>query len=121
MITHQILNAQVRQGVWHAAVSGAGDQAPDLKVMHLGQEVPGLSATFDTDESMWHLTLPIPKDLVTDGVQTFVIQDDAQHTLSSFSLIIGEPAAENLQTEIALLRNELEVLKMAFRRHCAES
>ena len=36
-------------------------------------------------------------------------------------LVAGDALAYDLRTEIALLREELDLLKRAFRRHCLET
>lgn len=40
--------------------------------------------------------------------------------LDRITLMSGAPLDEDIRAEVALLRDELEMLKRAFRRHCAE-
>jgi hypothetical protein len=55
-------------------------------------------------------------------VQTFLITDTAtDETLNSFSLLSGDALAGDSRAEITLLREELDMLKGAFRRHCVET
>ena len=121
MASYQFINAQIKDGVWQGDLTGAGQETPDLQVTHLGQVIDGLSVVHDATHDTWRVRLPLPSNLICDGVQTFLLHDSTGATLTSFSLIVGEPLAEDLHAEIALLRGELEVLKSAFRRHCAES
>ena len=41
--------------------------------------------------------------------------------LDRITLMAGAALDEDIRAEIALLRDELELLKSAFRRHCAET
>ena len=41
--------------------------------------------------------------------------------ISTFSLLAGDLLDHDLRAEISLLRAELDMLKRAFRRHCAET
>lgn len=121
MGTPTFINTQIKAGVWQGDLAGASDTTPALQVMHLGNRLDGLTATYDTTHSVWRVRVQIPTELINDGVQTFAITDAAGITLSSFSLVAGEPLADDLRAEIALLRGELEMLKKAFRHHCAEN
>jgi hypothetical protein len=41
--------------------------------------------------------------------------------LDRITLMAGSALQEDIRGEMALLRDELEMLKRAFRRHCAET
>ena len=96
---------------------------PELTAFHLEKEVGELSISEDsTLDKTWHVRLRIPADVLTDGVQTFLIADTkTDRTLDSFTIITGEPLDDDLRAEIDLLRAELDMLKKAFRRHCLET
>ncbi len=121
MTSYQFINTQIKDGIWQGNLTGAGPQTPDLHVTHLGEVIDGVTYEHDTAHDTWRVRFPLPSHLICDGVQTFVVKDGTGVTLTSFSLVVGEPLADDLRAEIALLRGELEVLKTAFRRHCAES
>ncbi len=109
------------EGRWHGVLTGP-DEAPDLRVSHLDAEVAGLTLTPRPDGDGWEVTVPIPADLIADGVQTFVIAERATgRTLAHFALMAGEALAEDIRAEMDLLRAELDMLKRAFRRHCLET
>ena len=107
----------ITEGVWHGVLEtdGGDDHAPDLVATHQGEEIAGLSVTAE----------PFVRVVLGEkwlGVQTFVLAErDGGRVLGSFALVAGEPLAEDLRAEIALLRAELDMLKRAFRRHCLES
>ena len=109
-------------GVWTGALSGApaGDP-PRLRLLHEATELaaPRLTAR---DDGSWLVEAEIPSDRLSDGVQTFIIAgpDDAA-ALVSVSFLCGEAMAGDIRAEMDLLRDELDMLKRAFRRHCVET
>lgn len=108
-------------GVWEGELTGVvGDEAPTLGVTHLTKPVEGLAIT--QEDGRWFVRVPVPVDLIADGVQTFVISDtQSGDTLASFTLLAGEALSEDIRAEMNLLRAELDMLKRAFRRHCLET
>ena len=111
------------EGVWEGVLASAeqNDAAPEIEVTHLQQPLDGVEVTAGPDGD-WVLRVPVPADRIADGVQTFVIRDRTSGTvLDSFSLVAGDALAYDLRAEIALLREELDLLKRAFRRHCLET
>lgn len=115
----KIVNARIKGGVWHGVVIG-GTGAPDLEVRHLDQPVAGVDVALGDAGHV--LSVPIPTDRISDGVQTFVIFDRSSDTaIGDFTLIAGEALSEDMRAEIELLRAELDMLKRAFRRHCVET
>lgn len=121
MDTPTFINTQIKAGVWQGDLTGAGDTTPELKAMHLGNTLDDLTVTHNSNHDVWQVRLPIPAALINDGVQTFAIRDAAGTTLTSFSLVAGEPLGDDLRAEIALLRGELELLKKAFRQRRADT
>jgi len=109
---------RMRAGHWEAICHQ--EAAPDLEVLHLGQVLDGLTVTGSAEE--WQISQPIPAELLSDGVLSFVVRDCASGAeVAHFTIVAGEPLADDLRAEIELLRAELDLLKQAFRRHCAES
>ena len=116
-----LTKTKMTSGIWRGVVSGAST-TPRLSVTHLNREVPGLSVLETKEDGMWLVQIPIPTELIADGVQTLVISDeDTGAHLDSISLIAGEALADDLRAEVDLLRAELDMLKRAFRRHCVET
>ena len=70
----------------------------------------------------WDIVATIPAVSINEGIQTYILCDGATgETLDSFAVVTGEPLQEDLRSEIALIRAELDMLKRAFRRHVVES
>jgi hypothetical protein len=106
-------------GTWEGVLSAPGDTPPRLAATHLGQAIDGVTLTPLTG-GQWAVRVPVPPEAIADGVQTIVIAEaDSGTSLASFTLVAGDPLAEDLRAEIALLRAELDMLKQAFRRHAA--
>lgn len=116
----KIINAQLRAGLWQAEIAGTAEQPPQISVQHEGVILDGVTLDYDAQRAHWRIAFPIPADAITDGVQTFVVCGEDHETLAHFSVLSGDSASKDLRAEIDLLRNELEVLKAAFRRHCAK-
>lgn len=102
---------------------GKGNPTPRIEMIHLGEVVGSVSVEpVGTDGDNWEVTADIPKEFLIDGVQTFLFVFAGQtEILDRFSIVTGEPLEEDLRAEIQLLREELDMLKRAFRRHCIET
>lgn len=120
-LTKTRIQAGVYEGVLKADTDSGG--APDIGAYFSEQPVGELSVEADPAlDATWHVRLTLPADVLTDGVQTFVLVDNATDAkLDSFTIITGEPLDDDLRGEIDLLRAELDMLKKAFRRHCVET
>jgi hypothetical protein len=119
-----LTKTRLSNGVWEGIITGnAGSIArPSIVVMHLDQPVEQIDVAEGPDDGQWTLKVSIPAHAIADGVQTFVIYDSADDSkLAHFSLVAGDPLADDIRSEIELLRAELDMLKRAFRRHCVEA
>lgn len=118
-----LTHTRIQAGVWEGILTAAGDkaQAPSLKLYHKGAELSEPSVE-PAEPGAWAVRVPIPPAALSDGVQTFVIQDaESQETLAHFDVAVGEALEDDLRGELELLRAELDLLKRAFRRHCLET
>lgn len=109
-------------GVWTGILTGhPGDDVPALTLSHKGEPLTGLTCARQ-DDGTWRVDVNVPVDRIADGVQTFVVTDTGSGTtLASFALLAGEALSEDIRAEMDLLRDELDMLKRAFRRHCLET
>jgi hypothetical protein len=121
--TLTLAKTRLIEGAWEGVLTGAsGDEPPDLSVTHFETPVDGVTLDKLPDGSGWRVRVPIPPEVISDGVQTFVIRAaGSEETLDSFSILAGEALSEDIRAEIELLRAELDMLKRAFRRHCLET
>ncbi len=118
-------NARLREGVWQAvlvAPEGA-TSVPEVEVIHLGKPLDNVRLHADPEmASVWTLTVPVPVELLSDGVQTFLVKEKGSNdTLARFAISAGVPLEQDVMAEMALLRAELDLLKQAFRRHHADA
>lgn len=118
----QLTKTRIHAGVWEGVLTGAAT-VPEIEVTHMAQPLDGLHMREDPKEAgQYLLQVPIPVELLSEGVQTFVISDKASgERLASFSIVTGQPMEEDFRAEMDLLRAELDMLKKAFRRHCVET
>lgn len=120
----KLVQTRIRAGVWEGVLTGAGSgvgAAPQLEALHQERKLPGLTvAAVPGREGDFQVRVPIPPEVLSEGVQTFLIRrgDD---TLAHFTIITGVAMEDDLRAEIDLLRAELDMLKRAFRRHCLET
>lgn len=117
-----LTKTRIRGGVWEGVLTGAG-ATPALQVILQDAVLPGLSLLpIETRPGDYAVRVPIPADVLTEGVQTFVIRDKTSgEKLTHFTVITGVAMEDDIRAEVDLLRAELDMLKRAFRRHCLET
>jgi len=122
MIEKRLTKTRIRAGVWEGVLSG-GDVLPRLEVLLLERPISGVVVEPVIGRAgEWAVRVPIPADVLTEGVQTFVIRETGGgETLAHFTIITGVAMEDDMRAEVDLLRQELDMLKRAFRRHCLET
>ena len=118
----KLVKTRLRAGIWEGVLSGVSGQ-PLLEVLHLESPVAGTQVTEIPDRpGDWALRVPIPVEVLSEGVQTFLIRDAVTtEKLGHFTIITGVAMEHDIRAEIDLLPAELDMLKRAFRRHCLET
>ncbi len=112
------------EGVWEGVITRESDGAdsPQIEVTHLQTPIEGVEVTDNPEDKGWVLRIPIPAEVIGDGVQTFLINDGVTgETVGDFAVMAGEALGYDIRVELSLLREELDLLKRAFRRHCLET
>lgn len=122
MMEQRLTKTRIRAGVWEGVLSGS-EAAPKLEVLLLEQPVPGVVVEpVPGRPGEWAVRVPIPADALSEGVQTFLIRTvGTTETLAHFTVITGVAMEDDMRAEVDLLRQELDMLKRAFRRHCLET
>jgi hypothetical protein len=117
-----LTKTRIQAGIWEGVLTGA-EQRPEIEVNHMAQPIGGANLREDPQTPGQYLVqVPIPAELLSEGVQTFVITDkNTDERLASFTIVTGQPVDEDFRAEVELLRAELDMLKRAFRRHCVET
>jgi len=116
---------QIVNGVYEGVYASQNNETspPSIILTYLGETLGDITAEpLDELEGTWQLRCNIPPEAISDGIQTFLLcNKDDDTVLDSFSIVAGEPLDDDLRNEINLLREELDMLKRAFRRHCVET
>lgn len=116
---------RLAEGVWEGLLSTRAKSAPRLLLRHR-DELLGEPEAVETDAApgglnRWLIRFRLPVERLSDGVQTFVIEDAATgDALAHETIFAGELVDDDIRAEVSLLRAELDLLKRAFRRHCSE-
>ena len=117
-----LTSGRIRGGAWQGILRAAGG-VPTLEVVQGKVVLPGLTVSpVEGKAGEWALRVPIPVEMLSDGVQTFLLRDvGSGAVLGHFSIITGVAMEDDIRSELDLLRAELDMLKRAFRRHCLET
>ena len=118
----QLTKTQMRQGVWHGIVTQSGSETPVIEALHLDKPVGDVTLTHVEADGYWALSIPIPLEIIADGVHTLVIQNKLTgDQIGHETFLAGDVLADDIRAEMDLLRAELDMLKRAFRQHCLET
>ena len=90
-----------------------------IEAVHEGRVIAAARLTHDSaDPGEVRVRLALPAAVISDGVQVVSLRSTVTGTvLDRITFLAGEALDEDLRAEIALLRDELEMLKRAFRQH----
>lgn len=120
-----LAKTRLHGGIWEGVLNSEHDQSavPDIAVTHLEKPINTVAVSPDPGTAnQWIVRIVVPPELLSDGVQTFLIWDPiSEEKLGSFSIVTGDPLDDDIRAELDLLRAELDMLKRAFRRHCVET
>nr|WP_321506940.1 hypothetical protein [uncultured Celeribacter sp.] len=121
----QLVKTRFHAGVYEGELrlGAAAGPTPQVDVSCFGKDIGVAELTPIPDQpGIYALRFALPAEALSDGVQTFLfVEHNSGATLGSLPLIAGEALAEDLRAEMDLMREELDLLKRAFRRHCIET
>lgn len=108
-------------GRYEGVLTGAGQT--EIEAIHRGKIIGIAQMSPHPEENgAIAISLQLPLDVVSDGVQVVGLRSTATgEVLDRITLMAGSALAEDIRGELVLLREELEMLKRAFRRHCTET
>jgi hypothetical protein len=122
MSTIELTKTQMRQGVWQGVITQSGGQEPLIEVSHRNTLVTDFTLTHEEKQDHWVLAIPVPAEMIADGVHTLVIKDKMTgQQIGHETFLAGDVLGDDIRAEMDLLRAELDMLKRAFRRHCRET
>ncbi|WP_224816539.1 hypothetical protein [Hasllibacter sp. MH4015] len=111
----------LQAGRYEGILTGAGQT--EIEALHKGRIIAVAQITpHPTESGAQRVAIDLPADILSDGVQVIGLRSTATgEVLDRITLMAGTALDEDIRGEMALLRDELEMLKRAFRRHCAET
>lgn len=96
---------------------------PVVEAVHL-DKVVAIAETVEMEGHPGHflLSVDLPVEVLCDGVQTVQLRSaDSGDVLDRVTILAGEVLDEDIRAEVEFLREEIDLLKRAFRRHCTET
>jgi len=94
-----------------------------IEAVHQGKVIAMARVTPEDGRSdAYRVALDLPAEVISDSVQVISLKSvRSGATLDQVTLMGGDALDQDIRAEMALLREELEMLKRAFRRHCADT
>jgi hypothetical protein len=93
--------------------------APDdtgIEAVHEGRVIAAGRLTHG--EGATRVSVDFPAEIMSDGVQVVSLRSTVTGAvLDRITFLAGDILDDDIRAEVALLRDELEMLKRAFRRH----
>ncbi len=117
-----LTKTRLTAGRYEGVLSCAGTP-PAIEAVHLDR-VLGTAEVIEMESHPGHhlVGFDLPPSLMSDGVQTVVLRSaDDSAPLDTVTILAGEPLEQDIRAELQQVREELELLKRAFRRHCVET
>ena len=75
----KLTQTRIRGGVWEGVLTGAGGTPPKLDVLHLERPLPGVLVTaVPGREGDFAVKVPIPAEVLSEGVQTLLIRHGSE-------------------------------------------
>ena len=114
-----LTKTRLQEGVWEGWLTDAPGGI-EIEATHLDRTLDGVELI--AAEGGMHVRVPVPADLLSDGMHTIILTEKASgERLSSFAILAGDALSEDIRAEVDLMRAELDLLKRAIRRDFARS
>ena len=111
----------LKAGRYEATLKAPG-QVPVLEFVHLEKVVAVAQVTAAEEAGHYDVGADHPPVVLSDGVQVVALRSAADgRGLDRLTFLMGDALQGDFRAEISLLREELELLKSAFRRHFTET
>jgi hypothetical protein len=90
-----------------------------IEAVHEGRVIAAARLTHG--EGATRVSVEFPAEILSDGVQVVNLRSTLTGAvLDRVTFLAGDVLEDDVRAEVALLRDELEMLKRAFRRHVSE-
>ena len=115
----RLTRISLKSGRYEGRLETSG-AVPVIELVHL-ERVVGHAEVTEVDGAHM-VAAEMPASVLSDGVQVVSLRSAADATiLDRVTFLMGSGLDDDFRGELALLREELELLKSAFRRHCVET
>jgi energy-converting hydrogenase Eha subunit A len=123
MDNETLIRVRFQGGRYEGILSCADASGTAIEAVHDGRVIAAAVLTpEDAKRNSWRMTVDLPGDIIGEGVQVIALRSSTtDRVLDRITLMAGAPLDEDIRVELALVRDELEMLKRAFRRHCSET
>ncbi len=116
----ELTRVALKAGQYEGQLSIGSGPVPVIELVHL-ERVIG-HATVSEHDGKHMVCAEMPASVLSDGVQVVTLRSAADGAvLDRICFLMGSGLDDDFRGELALLREELELLKRAFRRHCVET
>ena len=103
----------LRDGVWTVRLEGAGTP-PKLEASHHHRSIPDLAV--EESDGARTVRVTLPRAVMSDGLQSVHLIDKTDGTtLAALHVAAGKQVSIDMAAELALLRDELNLLKRSLR------
>jgi hypothetical protein len=118
MSEENLVQLRLQNGVYEGILTSP--VMPELELVQGGAVIAVARVVPDADRpGCYRVTADLPSTVLSEGVQ--VVSFRSTHNgdiLARLTFMSGSLLDEDIRAEVALLRDELEMLKRAFRQHC---
>ncbi len=110
------------QGGRYEGVMVSPELPPVIEAVHRERVIGTAEVSPAEGDDRFRVVFELPGSVVSDGVQVVSLRSAVDgEVLDRITLMAGSAIEEDVRAELALVRDELEMLKRVFRRHCAET
>ena len=93
-------------------------QDTGIEAVHEGRVIAAARLVHGDEGTGTRLSIEFPAEILSDGVQVVSLRSTVTGAiLDRVTFLAGDVLEDDVRAEITLLRDELEMLKRAFRRH----
>lgn len=122
MASISLTRISLANGQWEGLLKAGKAGPPKLLLRHRDRQVGEAETRPGDTAGHWLVSFRLPVECLSDGVETITVEDAATgEALTHEVVLAGDAAAADIRAELELMRAELDLLKRAFRRHCAET
>ena len=116
MTTETLVKIALDGGRYEGELTATQDTG--IEAIHQGKVIAAARLDRAGEDSPVRVSVDIPPEVLSDGVQVVSLRSTVSGAvLDKVIFLAGDALDDDLRAEIALLRDELELLKGAFRHH----